>query len=169
MDSVGKGINGVSVVEGLGTKSAEKDTSSIERRAVIDVGIGLDNPDELLARVVEVQLNLVGAGTDGLVTGELELLNEVLVGVLCHLSALIGIQEDVINVEGGSNKRLLVSLADRLCSCRCGSSKVLDGPQALTNRAEVEVNLYFVILYESLIPSLSGYLSAFSNRLTYYI
>jgi hypothetical protein len=61
---------------------------------------------------------------------------------------------------------LLVSLRYGLCSCRCSSSEGLDSPQALANRAEIEVNLDFVILYESHIPSLSGYLSAFSNRLT---
>jgi hypothetical protein len=62
---------------------------------------------------------------------------------------------------------LLVSLADRLGAG--GGVQGLDGPQALTNGAEINVNLDLVILYESLIPSLSGYLSAFSNRLTYYI
>ena len=169
VDGVGQGINSIRVVEGLGTERAEQDTGGIEGRAVVNVGIGLDDPDELLARVVEVQLNLVGRRTNRLVTSELELLNEVLVGVLCHLAALIRVQEDVVNIERGSNKRLLVSLRYGLCSGRGSGGEGLDGPQALTNRAEVEVNLYFVILYESLIPSLSGYLSAFSNRLTYYI
>jgi hypothetical protein len=169
VDGIGQGVDGVGVVEGLGTECAVKDTSGIEGRAVVNVGIGLDNPDELLARVVEVQLDLVGGRTNRLVTRELELLNEVLVGVLGHLAALIRVQEDVVNVERGSNKRLLVSLRARYGSSIGVSSKGLDGPQALTNRAEIEVNLYFVILYESLIPSLSGYLSAFSKRLTYYI
>ena len=146
VDGIGQGINGVGVVEGLGTECAVKDTSSIEGRAVVNVGIGLDNPDELLARVVEVQLDLVGGRTNRLVTRELELLNEVLVGVLGHLAALIRVQEDVVNVERGSNKRLLVSLRARYGSGTFSGSKGLDGPQALANRAEIKVDLDLVVL-----------------------
>tara|TARA_Y100000389_G_scaffold193836_1_gene223084 strand:+ start:597 stop:1205 length:609 start_codon:yes stop_codon:yes gene_type:complete len=91
--------------------------------------------------VVEVEFDLVGRRTNGLVTGELELLKEVLVGVLGHLSALIGIKEDVINVEGGSNKGLLVSL--RNLPAR---SEVGDGPEALADGSEVEVDLDLVVL-----------------------
>ena len=60
VDGIGKGIDGVSVVEGLGTKSAEENASGIEGGTVVNVGIGLDNPDKLLAGVVEVELDLVG-------------------------------------------------------------------------------------------------------------
>jgi len=110
MDGVGKSINGIGVVERLSTKGLVENSSSLEGRAVIDVGIGLNNPDEFLARVVEVQLDLVAGRSNRLITSELELLNEVLVGVLCHLAALISVQEDVVNVQGGSNKGLLISL-----------------------------------------------------------
>jgi len=65
------------------------------------------------------------------------------VGVLGHLSALIGIKEDIVDVERGSNKRLLVSLGNGLGT---GTIKGLYGPQALTNRAEVNVNLDLVVL-----------------------
>ena len=146
VDGVGQGIDGIGVVEGLGAERAVKDTSGIEGRAVVNVGIGLDDPDELLARVVEVQLDLVGRRTNRLVTRELELLNEVLVRVLGHLAALIRVQEDVVNVERGSNKRLLVSLRYGLCSGILSGSKRLDGPQALTNRAEIKVDLDLVVL-----------------------
>jgi len=108
MDGIGKGIDGISVVEGLGTKSAEKNTARIEGSAVIYVSVRLDNPDKLFAWVVEVELDLVGRRADGLVTSELELFNEVFVGVLCHLAALISVKENVVNVEGCSNKGLLV-------------------------------------------------------------
>ena len=64
VDGVGESINGVGVVEGLGAESAVEKTTRIEGRAVIDVGIGLDDPDKLLARVVEVELNLVGAASN---------------------------------------------------------------------------------------------------------
>jgi hypothetical protein len=60
MDGVGEGVNGISVVEGLGTKHLEQEGIASQRRAVVDVLIGLDNPDELLNGVVEVELDLVG-------------------------------------------------------------------------------------------------------------
>jgi hypothetical protein len=76
----------------------------------------------------------------------LEVLDEVLVGVLSHLSALIGIQEDEINVDGGSNKGLLVGSGNSLGSGRADGGQILDSPQALTNRSEIDVNLDFVVL-----------------------
>ena len=100
--------------------------------------------------MVEVNLDLITGRTNGLITSVLELLNEVLVGVLGHLSALIGIQEDEINVDRGSNKGLLVSRRNRL---GLGSSrKFVDGPQALTNGSEIDVNLDLVILYITYTP-----------------
>ena len=168
-NGVGKSINAVGVVEGLGTKSTVEDTSSIKGSTVIDVGIRLDNPDKLLARVVEVELDLVGGRTDRLVTSELDLLDQILVGVLCHLAAFIRVEEDVVNIEGGSNKGLLVSNSggDRTGSNTSG--KGLDGPETLTNGAEIDVDLDFVVLYEPLIPSLSRYLSAFSYLINKYL
>ena len=142
--SVGEGINGISVVEGLGTKSLEQSGGVDQGRAVVNVGIGLNDPDELLARVVEVQLDLVGGRTDRLVTSELDLLNEVLVGVLGHLAALIGIEEDVINIQRGSNKGLLVGLGHRHGGNSSGQG--VHGPQALTNGAEINVDLHLVVL-----------------------
>jgi hypothetical protein len=88
------------------------------------------------------------------------------VGVLGHLAALIRVEEDVINIEGGGNKGLLVSLGHRLGASGDTSGKGLDGPEALANGAEIKVDLDFVVLYEPLIPSLSRYLSAFSFRST---
>lgn len=146
VDGRREGINGIGVVEGLGTEDLEENTGSLEGSAVINVSIGLDNPDELLARVVEVDLDLVTGRTDGLITGELELLNEVLVGVLGHLSALISIQEDEINVDRGGNEGLLVGSGDSLGRRAGDGREVLDGPQALTNRSEINVNLDLVVL-----------------------
>jgi hypothetical protein len=111
-----KSINGISVVEGLGTESLVKNGSGSERRTVINVGIRLNNPNKFLARMVEVELNLVAGRTDGLITSELKLLNEVLVGVLCHLSALISVKENEVKVERSGNKGLLVSKRNRLGS-----------------------------------------------------
>ena len=94
--------------------------------------------------MVEVELDLVRGRADRLVTRELELLNEVLVGVLGHLATLIRIEEDVVNIEGSSNKRLLVGLGNRDRARRAG--KGLDGPEALTNRLEIDVDLDLVVL-----------------------
>jgi hypothetical protein len=64
--------------------------------------------------------------------------------VLSHLSALISIQEDEINVDRSGNKRLLVSSCDGLRSRR--SRERLNSPQALANRSEVNVDLDLVVL-----------------------
>ena len=119
----------------------------------------MNNPDEFLAGVVEVELDLVGGRTDGFITGELELFDEVFVGVLGELAAFIGIQEDIVDVERSSDQGLLVSSRHGLVAR--GGSPVRDSPEALANRTEINVNLYFVVLYEPLTPPLSGYLSAF--------
>jgi hypothetical protein len=117
----------------------------------------LDNPDELLDRVVEVKLDLVTGRTDGLVTSELELSDEVLVRVLCHSSALISVQKHVINVKRSSNQRLIVgnSSRDRASNCVLTSStrervavavKGSNSPETLINRSDVKVNLDLVVL-----------------------
>jgi len=105
----------------------------------------LNDEDQLLAGVVEVQLDLVGGGTDGFITSELKLFDEVFVGVLCHTATLISVQEDVVNVERGGNQGLVVGVGHALAG-RTGAPKVSDGPQALINRAKVKVDLDFVVL-----------------------
>ncbi len=66
--------------------------------------VALDNPDKLLTRVVEVELDLVAGRGDGFTTSELEGLNQVLVGNLGELAALISVEVDVVDVEGGSDE-----------------------------------------------------------------
>jgi hypothetical protein len=73
-------------------------------RVAVDEGVALDNPDEFLHGVVEVHLDLVGGGSHGLITSELNLVDEVLVGLLGKTSALLGIEVDVVDVERSSNK-----------------------------------------------------------------
>ncbi len=145
VEGVGEGINGIGVVEGLGAEGLVEGVASDEGRAVVDVGVGLNDPDKLLARVVEVELDLVGGGPNGLVSSELELLEEVLVGVLRHLPALISVEEDIVDVEGGGNKGLLVGRGDG-DSGRCRGGQVLDGPEALADGAEIKVDLDLVVL-----------------------
>jgi hypothetical protein len=117
----------------------------------------LDNPDELLNRVVEVELDLVTGRTDRLITSELELGNEVLVRVLSHSAALISVKEHVINVQRGSNKGLVVgnggrdrasnSVLTSRTSVRVGVAvKGGNSPETLINRTDIKVNLDFVVL-----------------------
>ena len=143
-NGVGEGINSVGVVEGLSTKETVEDGTPLEGRAVVDVLVRLDNPDKLLNRVVKVELDLVGRRTDGLITSELKLLDEVLVGVLGHTSALISVEEHVVDVERSSDEGLVVGGGD----LDGGGSVVETGhsPQALLNGADIKVNLDLVVL-----------------------
>ena len=146
-DGVRESVNGVGVIERLGAKGLVEHALLLERGAVVNIRVRLDDPDKLLARVVEVELNLVRRRTDRLIASELELLDEVLVRVLGHAAALVGVKEDVVNVERGSNKRLVVCLAN-LGGAGTSSRglEAADSPEALVNRAEVEVNLDLVVL-----------------------
>ena len=74
-----------------------------------DERVTLDNPNQLLDWVVEVQLQLVGRGGDRLTTSELQDVNQVLVGNLSELAALISIQVDVIDVQRGSSQTALTN------------------------------------------------------------
>jgi hypothetical protein len=154
MDGIRKSINSIGIIERLGTKSLEKSLTALKGSTVINVSIGLHNPDKLLTGVVEVKLDLVGGRTHRFITSELHLFDEVLVGILGHLAALVGIKEDIVNVQRSSNKRLLVCGADRLGTR--GTSKVLDGPEALANGAEINVNLDLVVLEGNKGKSKSG-------------
>jgi hypothetical protein len=144
-NGVGEGIDGVGVVEGLSAEEAVKNGAGLKRRAVVDVLVGLDDPDELLHGVVEVELNLVGRGTDGLITSELELLNQILVGVLSHTSALIGVEEHVVDVERSGDEGLVVGGGD-LGGGINGVVQAGHSPQALLDGADIKVNLDLVIL-----------------------
>jgi hypothetical protein len=172
MDSIGKSIDGISVVEGLSTEKPVEKLVAVERRTVVNVLIGLDNPDKLLNGVVKVELDLVGRRTDRLITSELELLNKVLVGVLSHTSALIGIQEDVVNIERSGNKRLVVGSVDATTSgrgsrVRVAAAERTDSPQALIDGTNIKVDFDFVVLKSdegkgktrvTAVPELKGYI-----------
>ncbi len=92
----------IGVVERLGSTDGG---DPLGRRAV-DERVTLDNPEELLHGVVKVQLDLVGGGGDGLRTSELNLLDEVLVGLLGEAAALLSVQVHVVNIQRGSGKGL---------------------------------------------------------------
>ena len=94
-----RAIPPIGVVEGLLTLPGVDDVIRARHE-----GIALDNPDELLNRVVVVELELVRRGGDRLTASELENLNEVLVGHLGELTTLIGIKVDVVNEERSSDE-----------------------------------------------------------------
>ncbi len=68
--------------------------------------VTLDNPNQLLHGVVEVQLDLVARAGDALRTRELELLNQILVGLLGKPAALLRVEVDIVDVKGRSRQGL---------------------------------------------------------------
>ncbi len=105
-------------------------------------GVTLDNPDEFLARVVEVELQLVGGGGDGLTAGELEHVNQVLVRHLGELAALIRVQVDVVNVQGRSGQ---ASLGDTVADGVGVGARALV-PAQVVQGVELEVKANLVVL-----------------------
>jgi hypothetical protein len=172
VDSIGESIDGISVVEGLGTEDLEEESIASQRRAVVNVLIGLDNPDKLLNGVVKVELDLVRRRTNRLITSELELSNKVLVGVLGHSASLVSVQEHIVNVQRSSNQRLIVGNGGRdrasnvvltsSLSKSSGRVRVLvtvqggNSPQALINRADIKVDLDLVVLESNQRESQTG-------------
>ena len=147
VDGVGKGVDGIGVVEGLGAEETVQQLFAIEGRAVVNVLIWLDDPNEFLNGVVKVELDLVGRRTDGLITGELELFDEVLVGVLGHAPALVSVQEDVVDVQGCGNEGLIVCGGNAATGGGAvGVVQRTDSPQALIDGADIEIDLDFVVL-----------------------
>ena len=71
------GIGAIGVVEPLLAKGMGGNGN--RANLVGDVGILLHNPNELLARVVKVELHLIVGVGGGLVTGELQLFNQIFV------------------------------------------------------------------------------------------
>jgi hypothetical protein len=65
---------------------------------------------------------------------------------LGHATSLVSVEEDVVNVERSSDKRLRVSTTCGFARGARRASNVIGCPEALINRAEVNVNLDFVVL-----------------------
>jgi len=107
-------------------------------------GVTLHHPDQLLARVVEVQLQLVGAGRDGLLARELQRLDQVLVGHLGELAALVRVQVDVVHVQG---RRHQVGVGHTVTD-RVGVGRNLgrDVPAQVADVLELEVDAHLVVL-----------------------
>jgi hypothetical protein len=124
----------IRVVEGLGTTNRGKPSGS---RAVHE-RVALDNPEELLHGVVEVELDLVGRGSDGFSTSVLHLLDEVLVALLGEAAALLGVEVDVVNVEGSSS--------EGLSGGRGGNTESGLGVLTVLPGLEVNIDAHLVVL-----------------------
>ena len=98
--------------------------------------------------------------------------------ILSKSTSFISVKEDIVDVERGSNKRLIVGNGSRnrtawsvlgVGSNRASSGRVTrecgDSPKALINRTNIKVNLYFVILYITILPHLSVYFMLQGSRL----
>ena len=75
-----------------------------DQRIARHEAVTLHNPHKLLARVVEVQLELVAGGGDGLTARELQHIDQILVGHLGELATLVRVEVDVVDVERGSHQ-----------------------------------------------------------------
>ena len=75
-------------------------------RGAVHERVTLNNPHELLDGVVEVELDLVGRRGDGLSTSVLELLNQVLVGLLGEPAPLLSVEVHVVDVQGRCSQGL---------------------------------------------------------------
>ncbi|ABT16413.1 hypothetical protein ATCV1_z279R [Acanthocystis turfacea chlorella virus 1] len=113
--------------------------------AVRVVRAGGEVPGQVLGGVVEVHADVLaglGGGGDGgsLGAGELQLLDQVLVGQLGEASALLGVQENVVHVHGhlGSGHGGTVGEAGG------GAGSV--GGDTVHGGREREVELHFVVL-----------------------
>ncbi len=128
----------VRVVEGLLALPAVNDVVVARRERIT-----LNNPDKLLARVVEVELELVGRRRDRLLARELERLDEVLVGDLGELAALVRVEVDVVNIERRGDKvRRVDTLLDDV-GVRANRGVV---PAEVRERVELEVHADLVVL-----------------------
>ena len=128
-------VNSISVIEPLFAEDAGGGRG-------VNVRILLDNPDKFFAGVVEVKLDLVGDRGDRLVTGELNLLDEVLVRDLREAAALISVEEDVVRVEGRGLER--------------GDRDGTLGEVAIRSSTELKVDLDLVVLEGDKRKSKSG-------------
>ena len=99
--------------------------------------ITLGHPDELLARVVEGQLDLVGGGGNRLRASELELLDQVLVGDLGEAAALLRVEVDVVDIERGGDQTSGVRAVDNARDVR---------PAQVLELLELDVDLDLVVL-----------------------
>ena len=117
----------------------------VHRRIIArDIRVALDNPHKLLARVVEVELQLVRAGRDGLAARELQRLDQVLVAYLGELAALVRVEVDVVDVERRGRQVVAIhTVADRVEVRRVLRRNF---PAEIADVLELEVDADLVVL-----------------------
>ena len=93
--------------------------------------------------MVEVQLELVGGGRDGLTARELENLDEVLVGHLGELATLIRVEVDVVDIERRSDE---AGVANAGLDGRRGGGLGGIRPHQVLEGVELEVDTDLVVL-----------------------
>jgi len=108
-----------------------------------DVRVALDDPHELLAGVVEVELQLVGRRGDRLATSELEDIDQVLVRDLGKLAALIRVEVDVIDIERRGRQAALANAVANGVGVRRAVRVV---PAQVVQGLELEVDAHLVVL-----------------------
>ncbi len=135
----GDGVAGLErrAVEPVGEVERLLALVDIHRAVAAREGITLGDPDELLARVVEGHLDLVGGARDGLRARELELLDEVLVGDLGEAATLLRVEVDVVDVERGRDEARGVDTVDDGLGV---------GPAEVLEVLELDVDLDLVVL-----------------------
>ena len=169
VDGIGERIDGIGVVEGLGAKDLEQGGVAKKRRAIINVLVRLNNPDQFLYWVVKIKLDFVTGRADRFITSELKLGDQIFVGILGESSAFVSVQEDIVNVQRCGNQRLVVCDGGSdggsnisLVHWEVGQSlsgvatEGSDSPQALINGAKIEVDLDLVVLESNQRKSKTG-------------
>ncbi len=121
-------------------------------RVAVNERITLAHPNQLLHGVVEVHLNLVGRRRDGLVTRELHLVNQVLVGLLGEAAALLRVEVHVVHVQGGSHqlelgdRRHTVAEAGNRVGCHVRACSHVVRIAAVVVLLELHVDAHLVVL-----------------------
>ena len=124
----------IGVVEGLGAANGRDP----QRIRAVNERVTLDDPEELLHGVIEVELDLVGRRRDRLRASVLDLLNQVLMGLLGEAAALLRVEVHIVNIQRRSGQGL-----------RRRSNRVTDGVLvvlAVLPRLEVDVDAHLVVL-----------------------
>jgi len=115
----------------------------VGRGEAVQVAGVLHHPHDLLAGVVEGQLDLVGGGGHGLSASELKLLNEVLVGHLCEAAALLRVQVHIVHIQRAGHHALLCHVVQHGRIVGSGAAVQVDQVLELS---ELHVDLHLVVL-----------------------
>ena len=146
---VGESVNAIGIIPWLDSQRFVEGLASLVLFAAVHKSIFLNGKDELLAWMVEVELDFVARRSHRFKSRELKLLDEVFMRVLRHAAALVGVEEHVVNVERGSNKRFGVSAHSGLVASAVvprSAVEVVDSPQDAVQTIELNVNLHLVVL-----------------------